>query len=98
MSKGWRLVHGAQGGLVTDGVYAFVCHSQYTGLFLIIVGFLVQWPTLLTVCSESAVSGLQQERALPTGETVAVEFLPDQPGEYDFACPMGMFRGKLVVE
>lgn len=35
---------------------------------------------------------------LPTGETVAVEFLPSEPGEYEFACQMGMFRGKLVVE
>lgn len=35
---------------------------------------------------------------LPTGETVAVEFLPDTPGEYEFACQMGMFRGRLIVE
>lgn len=35
---------------------------------------------------------------LPTGQTVAVEFLPDKPGEYGFACPMGMFRGRLIVE
>lgn len=49
LSKGWRQVHGAHRQLVTDGVYAFVRHPQYTGLFLVIVGFLVQWPTLLTV-------------------------------------------------
>lgn len=35
---------------------------------------------------------------LPTGETVAVEFLPQEPGEYEFACQMGMLRGKLIVE
>jgi len=35
---------------------------------------------------------------LPTGQTVAVEFVPDKPGEYGFACPMGMFRGRLIVE
>lgn len=35
---------------------------------------------------------------LPTGETVAIELLPERPGEYDFACQMGMFRGKLIVE
>jgi len=27
-----------------------------------------------------------------------VEFLPGEPGEYEFACQMGMFRGKLIVE
>ena len=35
---------------------------------------------------------------LPEGQTVPIEFLPAEPGEYEFACPMGMFRGKLVVE
>lgn len=30
---------------------------------------------------------------LPEGETVPVEFLPKEPGEYEFACQMGMFRG-----
>lgn len=35
---------------------------------------------------------------LPTGETVAVEFTPETPGEYEFACQMGMLRGKLIVE
>ncbi|MDH5444964.1 MAG: isoprenylcysteine carboxylmethyltransferase family protein [Gammaproteobacteria bacterium] len=49
MSKGWRQVHAAQGSLVTTGVYSFVRHPQYTGLFLVIVAFLIQWPTLLTV-------------------------------------------------
>ena len=35
---------------------------------------------------------------LPTGETVAIEFTPQKPGEYEFTCQMGMLRGKLVVE
>ena len=35
---------------------------------------------------------------LPTGQLVAVEFMPEEPGEYGFACPMGMFRGRLIVE
>jgi len=49
MSKGWQQIHSAHGDLVTDGVYGFVRHPQYTGLFLIIIGFLVQWPTFITV-------------------------------------------------
>lgn len=35
---------------------------------------------------------------LPVGETVAVEFVPKQSGEFEFACQMGMFRGRLIVE
>jgi len=49
LSKGWQQVHAAHGGMVTEGVYGFARHPQYTGLFLVISGFLVQWPTFLTV-------------------------------------------------
>ena len=40
----------------------------------------------------------QKSADLPTGETVAVELMPKAPGEYAFACPMGMFRGRLIAE
>lgn len=47
--KGWTLIYRGQGTLVTEGVYARVRHPQYDGLFLITVGFLIQWPTLVTL-------------------------------------------------
>jgi len=50
-------------------------------------------------CSEMVLlPDFNKSARLPTGETVAVEFLPDRPGEFEFACQMGMFRGKLIVE
>ena len=49
MWSGWRQIHGAEGHLVTDGLYGRVRHPQYVGLLLLIVGFLIQWPTILTV-------------------------------------------------
>ncbi len=50
-------------------------------------------------CSEMVIlSDFGKSAKLPTGETVAVEFLPEKPGEYEFACQMGMLRGKLIVE
>ncbi|HFE38072.1 MAG TPA: isoprenylcysteine carboxylmethyltransferase family protein [Gammaproteobacteria bacterium] len=49
LSKGWTQIHSARGGLVTDGIYAYARHPQYTGLLLVIIGFLIQWPTFLTV-------------------------------------------------
>ena len=50
-------------------------------------------------CSEMVVlADFGKSARLPEGETVAVEFLPEKPGEYEFACQMGMLRGKLVVE
>jgi tetratricopeptide (TPR) repeat protein len=50
-------------------------------------------------CSDKVIfADFEKSADLPTGETVAVEFLPKAPGEFGFACPMGMFRGTLVVE
>jgi plastocyanin domain-containing protein len=50
-------------------------------------------------CSEMVLFGdFDKSAKLPEGETVAVELLPEKPGEYEFACQMGMLRGKLVVE
>lgn len=36
-------------------------------------------------------------RHLPAGETVPVEIEAPEAGEYEFACQMGMLRGRLVV-
>ncbi len=50
-------------------------------------------------CSDKVVfADFGKSAELPTGQTVPVEFLPTAPGEYAFACPMGMFRGRLIVE
>jgi protein-S-isoprenylcysteine O-methyltransferase Ste14 len=48
MWKGWRKIHGAKGELVTDGLYKYVRHPQYSGLFLVMIGMLIQWPTIIT--------------------------------------------------
>jgi len=51
------------------------------------------------VCSEMVLfPDFDKSAKLPEGETVVIEFTPEKPGEYDFACQMGMFRGKLIVE
>jgi protein-S-isoprenylcysteine O-methyltransferase Ste14 len=35
--------------LATTGPYAYVRHPQYVGFILIMLGFLFQWPTLITL-------------------------------------------------
>ncbi|HQU61091.1 MAG TPA: isoprenylcysteine carboxylmethyltransferase family protein, partial [Saprospiraceae bacterium] len=35
--------------LVTDGIYAHIRHPQYVGMMLITIGFLIQWPTIITL-------------------------------------------------
>ena len=50
-------------------------------------------------CSEMVLfPDFGKSATLPEGRIVPIEFLPEKPGEYDFACQMGMLRGKLIVE
>jgi plastocyanin domain-containing protein len=50
-------------------------------------------------CSDKVVfADFQKSADLPTGQVVAIELLPKEPGEHVFSCPMGMFKGRLVVE
>lgn len=50
-------------------------------------------------CSEVvSIPAFNKSATLPEGKTVPLEFLPQEPGEYEFSCQMGMFRGKVVVE
>jgi len=50
-------------------------------------------------CSEMVLlPAFNKSAKLPEGDTVPVEFMPSEAGEYEFACQMGMFRGKIVVE
>jgi plastocyanin domain-containing protein len=50
-------------------------------------------------CSEMVLlPDFKKSAKLPEGETVPVEFFPDQEGEVEFQCQMGMLRGKVIVE
>ena len=52
-----------------------------------------------SMCSEMVIfDKLQKSAKLPEGETVAIEFTPQQSGEIPFQCQMGMLRGKVIVE
>jgi protein-S-isoprenylcysteine O-methyltransferase Ste14 len=49
ISIGWRAIHGGNGDLIMSGIYKYVRHPQYSGFMLAIIGFLVQWPTIVTL-------------------------------------------------
>jgi len=51
LASAWKVLYEAQHrhGLATTGAYARVRHPQYAGFVLIMVGFLFQWPTLVTL-------------------------------------------------
>jgi len=51
ISTGWNELYKAQKSrrLATTGVYSYVRHPQYIGFISVMFGFLLQWPTILTV-------------------------------------------------
>lgn len=51
LAAAWRVLYQAQrsGTLATSGPYARVRHPQYGAFVLILAGFLLQWPTILTL-------------------------------------------------
>jgi hypothetical protein len=49
-------------------------------------------------CSEHVVfPAFGKSAMLPPFEDVALELVPEQAGEFEFTCQMGMLRGRLVV-
>ncbi|MGO4684584.1 methyltransferase family protein [Hyphomicrobium sp. 2TAF46] len=51
ISNAWYVLYEAQKSrvLATTGPYAYVRHPQYVGFILVMFGFLLQWPTILTL-------------------------------------------------
>ncbi|GIL06440.1 isoprenylcysteine carboxylmethyltransferase family protein [Betaproteobacteria bacterium PRO7] len=51
LASAWKVLHAAQreNRLAATGPYARIRHPQYAGFVLIMTGFLLQWPTLVTL-------------------------------------------------
>ena len=51
LAAAWRVLFAVQQAHqhATTGPYAYVRHPQYSGFILVMLGFLLQWPTLLTL-------------------------------------------------
>src|SRR6516164_9655943 len=51
ISAAWKVLFDAQKArsLATTGPYSYVRHPQYVGFILVMFGFLLQWPTILTL-------------------------------------------------
>lgn len=60
ISAGWKVLYEAQKThqLATTGVYAHLRHPQYLGFILIMFGFLLQWPTVLTLAMFPVLVGM----------------------------------------
>jgi protein-S-isoprenylcysteine O-methyltransferase Ste14 len=60
LASAWGVLYEAQRGnrLATTGAYARIRHPQYVAFVMILFGFLLQWPTLLTVAMFPVLVGM----------------------------------------
>ncbi|MHA2174097.1 MAG: methyltransferase family protein [Candidatus Hodarchaeales archaeon] len=47
--RGWDQIYHSKGKFISSGIYAKMRHPQYTGILIITIGFLIQWPTMITL-------------------------------------------------
>jgi protein-S-isoprenylcysteine O-methyltransferase Ste14 len=76
IATGWKHLYEAQKThrLATTGPYAYVRHPQYAGFVLIMVGFLLQWPTFATLLMFPVLLLVYRKLAIREEREVAIEF------------------------
>jgi protein-S-isoprenylcysteine O-methyltransferase Ste14 len=79
LANAWKVLYAAQQErkLATTGPYAHVRHPQYAGFILIMVGFLLQWPTLVTLAMFPILAYMYVRLAGKEEQEVRAEFGED---------------------
>ena len=76
LASAWKVLYTAQRHhrLATTGAYARVRHPQYVGFILIMIGFLFQWPTLVTLAMFPILVFMYRHLALAEEKEVRAQF------------------------
>jgi protein-S-isoprenylcysteine O-methyltransferase Ste14 len=76
LASAWKVLFAAQHShtLAVTGPYASIRHPQYAGFVLIMLGFLVQWPTILTLAMFPVLVFMYVRLARREEREVAAEF------------------------
>lgn len=76
LGSAWNVLYKAQraGQLATTGIYARIRHPQYVGFIVIMFGFLLQWPTLLTLLMFPVLVWMYVRLAVSEEQQAAREF------------------------
>jgi len=76
IAAGWKHLYAAQKAhrLAATGPYGYVRHPQYAGFVLIMVGFLLQWPTFATLLMFPVLLVVYRKLAIREEREVAAEF------------------------
>lgn len=92
--RGWRTVYHSfwskkkgKRRLVTDGIYAYMRHPQYTGFMMITLGLIVHWATIPLLVMWPILA-LQYYRLAKTEEQEMEEEFGDEYAEYRRRVPM----------
>jgi protein-S-isoprenylcysteine O-methyltransferase Ste14 len=89
ISAAWRVLYDAQkkNAMASTGVYSYVRHPQYDGFILLMLGFLLQWPTLLTLAMFPVLvymyvrlARTEEQEALATFGDAYRQYMADVPG------------------
>ena len=94
LGKAWKQIHRGNGELITSGLYGWVRHPQYFGLFLITVGMLIQWPTIVTAAMWPILMFMYYRLARREEKEMETQF-GDQYATYRRQVPM--FLPRLAV-
>ncbi len=84
----WRHLYQAQreGRVATSGPYAYVRHPQYVAFITIMLGFLIQWPTILTVLMFPVLVAMYGKLA-KLEEKESLEFFGEEYAKYQARTP-----------
>ena len=76
IAAAWSVLHAAaqKGTLATTGPYAWLRHPQYLGFLLIMLGFLLQWPTIPTLAMFPVLAYVYARLARSEEREVAAHF------------------------
>lgn len=95
VASAWRTLYKAQHEhrLAITGAYRYVRHPQYIGFILVLTGFLLQWPTILTLLMYPVLVVMYVRLAKKEEKEVRAEF----GEEYDrYAAIVPAFFPKLI--
>ena len=92
--EGWSKIYHAKGSLVTYGVYSYVRHPQYLGIFLVTSGFLLQWVTIPTAIMFPVLLLMYYRLAKKEEEEMQALF-GDEYRRYKVSVPMFLPTGLL---
>jgi protein-S-isoprenylcysteine O-methyltransferase Ste14 len=76
LARAWKVLYAAQRErrLAATGPYARIRHPQYAGFVLIMLGFLLQWPTLVTLAMFPTLVFMYVRLALAEEREVRAQF------------------------